>query len=244
MCMTKEFKERVPVSRAAQADKITAILRDFIDDGLEELRCLEIGCGDGEISCHLARAVGGIWGLEVDGEALRRNRFEPLGLLRYTQADGRRLPFEAESFDLVILAQVYEHMRGQETLSEEIYRALKPGGICFFSGPNRFRLIEPHYFLPFLSWLPHWMSNIYLRATGRGKEFDIFPRSYWGIKHLWRRFCIIDYTWRLIKTPELFVDNERLGQLRFFKRLPTPIIKLLKPFYPNYNWILVKENGV
>ena len=53
MCMTKEIKERVPVSRAAQADKIAAILRDFIDDGLEELRCLEIGCGDGEISLSL-----------------------------------------------------------------------------------------------------------------------------------------------------------------------------------------------
>ncbi len=64
-------------------------------------------------------------------------------------------PLEDESCDLVICAQVYEHVPDDRRLAEEVYRVLKPGGVVFFSGPNWLFPIEGHYHLPFLHWLPH-----------------------------------------------------------------------------------------
>ncbi|HAW59564.1 MAG TPA: hypothetical protein DCX03_11250, partial [Bacteroidales bacterium] len=142
---------------------------------------------------------------------------------------------------LVLLPQVYEHTTEQQKVFNEIYRVLKPNGICFFSGPNRYQIIEPHYFLPFLSWLPNRLATSYLRISKKGNRYDIYPRSYGTLLKLTKNFIRYDYTSKLIKSPEIFgVDSRVITPI--VKVIPMWLIKLLEPFYPNYNWILVKQS--
>lgn len=43
---------------------------------------------------------------------------------------------------------------------------------------NRWTLIEPHFKLPFLSWLPRAQRDRYLRLAGRGDHYDCDPPSH------------------------------------------------------------------
>ena len=139
-----------------------------------------------------------------------------------------------------ICAQVYEHVSDQTALAKEVWRVLRPGGICFFSGPNRLALMEEHYWLPLLSWLPRPIAHLYLRAFRRERFYDAYPLSQWGIRKLWKAFIIHDYTARLLREPKRFNMVGRIGKLGWIGRLPTPFLRALLLFAPNYNWVLEK----
>jgi len=229
-------------SREKQSKKIEHILEDFLGKkNFDDLTCLEVGCGTGEISAYFAEKVNKIWGIEIDPTLILKHQTSLLNNLAYAEADGSQLPFEDEHFDLVLFPQVYEHTLKQQSVVDEIYRVLKPNGLCFFSGPNRFQLFEPHYFLPFLSWMPHRMASLYLRLMNKGEVFDIYPRNYWYLKKLTKSFKRYDYTHQLIQYPQRYGLEERLGKIRL-SALPVWFIQLMAPLYPNYNWILQKEN--
>ena len=228
-------------SREEQAKKIHAIISDFMNDAsLKDLKIIDVGCGSGDISTYFAKIASLVWGIEIDITNLLQSKESAERNLAFSKASGARLPFEASSFDLVLLPQVYEHTTQQQAVMNEIYRVLKPGGICFFSGPNRFQVIEPHFFLPFLSWLPHSLSDLYLRITKKGEKYDIYPRNYWRLRKMTRAFKRFDYTHQMLQNPEKFGVNKRV-KLKFIRKIPILLIKLFEPLYPNYNWILVKE---
>ncbi|MFW6116214.1 MAG: methyltransferase domain-containing protein [bacterium] len=228
--------------RDQKALKIRSILADFLgEERLHELRCLDIGCGTGEISRSLAGQTKEMFALDyVFNLVHTAANKEPSTPVCFLQADGVRLPFGAATFDLVICAQVYEHVAQAERLPDEIGRVLRPSGVCFFSGPNKVWPIEPHYKLPFLHWLPKRLGALYLRLSGRGQEFAIQPYSFWRLRQLWGRFVFYDQTLALLGDPD------RIGlsgpMLKLIRLAPTWLFKALYFMLPNYNWILLKPN--
>ncbi len=61
--------------------------------------------------------------------------------INYHIYDGKRLPFEDESFDLIWSHTVYEHLRFPETTVKEVYRVLKKDGIIIHHVDLRDHLI-------------------------------------------------------------------------------------------------------
>jgi SAM-dependent methyltransferase len=57
----------------------------------------------------------------------------------------------------------------------EIHRVLRPSGLLYLAAPNKWTVMEPHFRLPFLSWLPHPMADRYVRMAGRGSHYDCWP---------------------------------------------------------------------
>jgi SAM-dependent methyltransferase len=229
-----------PASRADQARKIHAILGDFLGDRLAQADALDLGCGDGSISAQLARHFRSLVGVDVDQTALRSGTASRNGSGSLAAASGYCLPFDVGVFDVVICAQVYEHVLDQPALAGEVWRVLKPGGVCFFSGPNRLAFMEEHYWLPLLSWIPRPAAHLYMRAFKRGFRYDAYPRFYWQIRRLWRSFIIHDYTMLLLREPARFGVDRRFGRIAWIGRLPKPLLEGLAFLVPNYNWILVK----
>jgi len=87
----------------------------------------------------------------------------------YVQGDGRNLPFEDRSFDIVYANSVIEHLRtfeGQQRLANEVLRV---GRGVFVQTPNRWFPIEPHFVTLFLHYLPKRMQRFFLpRLSLRG----------------------------------------------------------------------------
>ncbi len=226
--------------REEKALKVRHILTRFLAGrDTSRFRCLDVGAAGGEITRAIADQFGRTYAVDVVYALLRAgSRLE--GEVEFLQADGAALPFAGDVFDLVICAQVYEHAADAVGLAAEVRRVLRPGGVCFFSGPNGVWPIEPHYRLPFLHWLPTRSASAYLRLTGRGDTFDVHPYSYWHLRRLWSGFRRCDYTLPMLEHPEVYGMKSAVPGL--LSRVPSFFFRLLYFALPNYNWMLVKPN--
>ncbi|MHB8512340.1 MAG: class I SAM-dependent methyltransferase [Actinomycetota bacterium] len=106
---------------------------------------LEIGCGTGFFIINLWQAglVERAYATDISSgmvEACRRNA-ERVGLkdLIGKAADAEGLPFDDESFDLVVGHAVLHHLPDVEGALKECFRVLRPGGRLVIAGePTRF----------------------------------------------------------------------------------------------------------
>lgn len=227
--------------RAEKAAKIVAILQDYCGAALQRFHCLDLGCGDGVISQSLAEHVASVVGVEIDAQNVWRAAARATERVSVAQVDREgRLAVRSGSVDLVVCAQVYEHTLDQAALAADIWRVLRPGGICFLSGPNRLALMEEHYWLPFLSWLPQAWADHYVRAFHRHDYYDVKPLAYWQLRRLLGRFTVVDYNYRLLQAPSQFAMSRQLGSMGWIAQLPPFVLRAALPLMPNYNWILVK----
>jgi ubiquinone/menaquinone biosynthesis C-methylase UbiE len=106
-------------------------------------RSLEIGAGTGYFTLHMLKA--GIVREAVATDispgmiaALEKNAAQQGLQVEALVADAERLPFEDESFDLVLGHAVLHHIPDLARAFSEFHRVLRPGGVILFAGePSR-----------------------------------------------------------------------------------------------------------
>jgi 2-polyprenyl-3-methyl-5-hydroxy-6-metoxy-1,4-benzoquinol methylase len=226
--------------RETKARKILAVLMDFLSAPPDQLRVLDLGCSSGIITNFLARHFRAVTGLDIDREALTfavNTRAVNAGFMC---GDALELPFRGGSFDAVICAHVYEHVPDSARLMDEIYRVLKKEGICFFAAGNKLRLVEPHYGLPILSVLPRALADRYLRFLRRGRQYQEKHLTYRGLKQLVSRFCLVDYTFKIIQNPEKFAATDLCTSGSLKQRLALFLSRAAYGLVPTYIFILKK----
>jgi ubiquinone/menaquinone biosynthesis C-methylase UbiE len=113
---------------------------DLLTDGRapQSLRVLEIGCGIGRITKHLAELFGEVHGTDVSAEMIRQGRerlhsYPNLFLHETNGADFSDFP--PEQFDLIFSTFVFQHLPSSELVISNItdaYRLLRPGGVFKF----------------------------------------------------------------------------------------------------------------
>lgn len=138
-------------------------------------RMLEIGTGSGGIAHYFGSSGAMAW--DVDAVDVEDVRLVSEGF-RFTKVDGVVLPFADDSFDVVVSNHVIEHVgddRQQVRHLQELARVMRPGGIGYLAVPSRWMLVEPHYHLPFLSWLPQSLADAYVQIAGKGTYYDCRP---------------------------------------------------------------------
>jgi len=229
---------RDPAIRQRKAEKIRWALTTFAPAGLAHAVGLDVGCSSGLMTAAVAPLLGQLIGLDYDSVALAAIAPEDRTAVHYLRGDAMRLPLPDKSVTVVLCAQVYEHVPDDERLFHEIHRVLAPGGIVFFSGPNWLFPIEPHYFLPFLHWLPAAWADRYLQWTGLGDHYYERLRSLWSLRRLTAGFVVQDISLDLLRTP--FVTGSPWLR-RLVAQLPQPLWALIYPWLPNFNWILYKR---
>jgi 2-polyprenyl-3-methyl-5-hydroxy-6-metoxy-1,4-benzoquinol methylase len=227
--------------RGAKAAKIIAILSDYLDD-TSTLSILDVSCSTGLMARCFAPHFTKVTGIDIDEGAVayaKENNHVPNA--EYHVMDALQMSFDDCSFDVVVCNQMYEHVPDAGQLLREIHRILAPGGVCYFGATNRLKVIETHYGrLPFLSYLPKLLANLYLRVLGRGDRYYENLHSYWTLKRMCREFDVTDYTEVVVRQPERFgaVDMVRPGSPQ--QKLGLTLLKFAYWFSPGYIWLLQK----
>jgi SAM-dependent methyltransferase len=224
--------------RISRANKIGWALEQHVPRDLSRAVCVDVGCSAGVITAQLASRFGAMVGIDYDRTGLMAIHPHDKLNASFVRGDALRLPFADESVDFIICVQIYEHVPDDVPMVEEIYRILRPGGYCFFSGPNWLFPLEPHYWLPFLHWLPEAWADRYLSLSGRGTHYYERSRTMWSLRRLLRRFEIEDLT---IETLCEYYLARCQGSLTFVLRfIPISVWRLVLPLFPNFNWLLRK----
>ena len=226
-------------SRLKKAKKIISSISKFKEDP-SSLTCLDLGCSSGVITSALQPYFRQMIGLDYDVAGLRAIPDESKERSTFIRGDALQLPFHEDSFDVVICAQVYEHVLNDLILFSEISRIIRTEGIIFFSGPNKLYPIEPHYKLPFLHWLPLSWADNYLRLSKKGKYFDIKSRTYHDLQGKLKEFIIYDMTRMLLKDQTQGINTLDAFIIRALLKLPMVFWRLiLLPLIPNINWVII-----
>ena len=232
-------------SRQRKAIKILQVLKEFWGrERLTGLLCLDMGCSVGVVSDVLARDGAQVIGLDIDEDALTQ-RASPRELaFGFVVGDVDAAPFPDGSFDIIVCAQVYEHAPDLSLLVEEIARLLKTGGVCFFSGPNRWAIMEEHYAISFLSWLPRRWADWIVRRSGRGTEYYEQPRSAQELRRALQRFTIRDLLPDLLAHSERYAMEHEVGNLKYLAPwVPRRGWSCLGVIVPNFNWLMIKAEA-
>ncbi|HEX5370959.1 MAG TPA: class I SAM-dependent methyltransferase [Dehalococcoidia bacterium] len=163
-------------SRESKASNIIRLIEGCAGS-LSHRDVLDVGTGSGFIASALAQRAGSFLSVDVNDERLIRD-------FDFLQVESERLPCSDETCDVVVSNHVIEHVNDQRLHLQEVARVLRPDGLCYLATPNRWRIVEPHFKLPFLSWLPPRLRDPYVRLTDRGDWFDVQPLTYGGIDDL------------------------------------------------------------
>ena len=110
-------------------------LQKLSEGGFRPRRVLDFGCGTG----HGAETIFHGFDLDVFGLDIV-NSVEAEFVSRtggvFVLGQGGRAPFPDDSFDVVLLNEVIEHVVDTDALIGEVHRILSPTGFLFLSTPN------------------------------------------------------------------------------------------------------------
>lgn len=243
--MSNENNKRLPhvvlnlESRYLKAKKIECLLEL---NSKAELSILEVGVGSGGISYYFAKVSKGQYKVTAVDVVDSRLIFDGYD---FHLVDGVALPFDCETFDVVISNHVIEHvgeLDAQILHLRELGRVLKKTGIGYLAVPNRWMLFEPHYKLIFLSWLPKKLRSPYLRFAGKGQFYDCEPLQMHEIEgmfkktnFLFKNLCVS----ALRLTFELEKKNSVAANL--LRYIPNIFLEPLTPIIPTLIYSIKKS---
>jgi ubiquinone/menaquinone biosynthesis C-methylase UbiE len=144
---------------------------------------LDCGCGSGQYVQACLNSGADAYGIEYESEkVVKFKRENPDIADRVNAGDIEAIAHNSDTFDVVLLNEVLEHVPNEAKALKEVYRVLKPGGKLVIFSPNRLYPFETHsvWFkgskrqlpicIPFIPYIPLFL--------GKG-VFDYVARNYW-----------------------------------------------------------------
>ncbi|MBL8695248.1 MAG: 3-demethylubiquinone-9 3-O-methyltransferase [Planctomycetes bacterium] len=115
------------------------ILREWLGPYLPKSIVLDLGCGGGLLSVPLSQMGARVVGVDRSRASLRQAQEHGGTETRWLAADLIELPLQDRCADIVILADVVEHVKARGQLLSEAARVLRRGGFLYINTVNRTR---------------------------------------------------------------------------------------------------------
>jgi ubiquinone/menaquinone biosynthesis C-methylase UbiE len=135
------FYEGDYYNRQTQDDEHLALILNSIDKR-SNCSILDLGTGSGYLAFPLAETRPGcrVTGIDITPETIARNsksaKDQNLDNLRFVTYDGLALPFDDDSFDIVVTRYVLHHFPDISFSFTELSRIIRPDGQLFISDPT------------------------------------------------------------------------------------------------------------
>ncbi len=207
---------------------------------LKTQRLLEIGCGIGRMSRHLAPHFAEVHSTDVSGEMVRqaRERLADLPNVTFTETSGADLaPLPTDYFDLIFSVYVFQHVPLKEVVESnlrEACRVLRPGGLFKFQVSN---VANPDYLrLEKNTWDGVTLTEQDLRRAARNN----------GVRLVWLEGLGTQYCWAIFNKPaaELAGLPGQLDRpvIEYFSQAGDPRRREV-PLAGDYAWLTLIVSG-
>lgn len=203
------------------------IMSKIVAEDLVDKIILEIGCGRGGFSRHLASnnlppskvvaADFSKYALAIAASKLKNSNID------WKQEDIMNISFEDNYFDTVISCETIEHVPNPKKAIKELFRVLKPGGKLFLTCPNYFNLFG------IWCWYRWLIGKPFTEGGQPYVNYILFPQVYFWVK---RSGFKVDY----FQSSEITIPA-RVPKHFCVQQSPY----LLKPFGHRTFYILIKE---
>lgn len=108
---------------------------------------LDIASGSGYGSALLAATASRVYGVDVDQDAIDyANKNYKSDQVEFLKGDGRKIPLEDGSVDVVVSFETIEHIEDYNGFMREVKRVLKTDGLFILSTPNDVEFPEGAHF--------------------------------------------------------------------------------------------------
>lgn len=161
---------------------------------------LDIGCGQGQLEKIFYENGSTPVGIDINFEYLKaaKKNFAKADFVLY---GGTKIPFKEGAFNTIICNDVFEHISYQDAdlVMQESNRVLKDTGKFYVSVMNRWEIMEPHWLIPFFTWLPRsllnscfpiWIKIFTKRKVDKGFKYTdfYFPYTKKMMESLFQKF--------------------------------------------------------
>ncbi len=236
----KRFRSEYKVRSYAHVEQYKSILSK-VEPGM---KVLDAGCGEGVLAVMMAKKGAAVTGVDISvpniAAAKEFAAEENAGHIDFFASDLERLPFEADTFDLVVSSHVLEHLPDFDRGLEEIMRVTKKravvaiptiinpcswvqvgGGMFWLKGPRSF-LAMPIGFIKMLIALVMFREGV--NEGYVGSEAPHVFRFPWILKLKMKKYGF-----------ELVEQEASSISLPFFSSL-LPLSKILNRFRKTAFW--------
>ena len=205
-----EGLEKWPAFQNRRLQTTVKLLEEALADGLDKPCILDVACGEGVITSEIKKRFrhADVCGIDYSISAIEAAS-RPKNEIEYAVGDAYRLPYAAESFDVVILNNIWEHVPDPLRLLAGVKLVIKPGGHVIISTPSRYRfrnMVRVCLGLPVV-----FMSKLHVTEYSVGQVLEQL------------RFAGMDA--RIVDEP---LHGPAGGALRFIAfKLAVPIIRMM-----------------
>lgn len=217
-------------AKSLNLQKRLSLIQRFVN--LQGKKILDCGCGRGQYVLAFIKLGADAWGCEYEeSKVVEYKKLNPQYAKRVAKGDIQNIKYNDNSFDIVFVNEVLEHVPSDEVALREISRILKPKGFLFIFSPNRLYPFETHgvylkksgrllaHYVPFIPYIPLHIGN---------KFFNYWSRNYWPheLRKLINRCGLdiiqIEYVWQTFENIS--------GKQPVFLSILSPILRKLSNF--------------
>lgn len=172
--------------------------KKYLKKAPQDISVLDVGSGRGDFSIQMAKAFKSVVGVEPYEDAYlyaKKNTPQQLDNIIFKHSPIEKFD-SSKKYDLIVALTIFEHLSNQKKAFDRMFSLLKDGGIIYITAPNKYWPVEQHYGLPFLSWLPLSLADIYLKLFRGVKSYkdSSYSRSYYATKRFFDKYpCAYEF---------------------------------------------------
>jgi ubiquinone/menaquinone biosynthesis C-methylase UbiE len=204
---------------------------------IDSNKILEIGSGTGQLTWGLMHCsqFDEVYATDISGIFLNRiardYELDAKNRTYYYICDANQLPFQSNSFDVVVGHSVLHHFLNYEQTLEAIFKILRPGGYAVFYEP----IIQGKIFIAFFLNLIQKLDQSFQLDSLTEQEHKKISQM---VKHLTKASFIKGDKGKLEKMEDKYIfDNKELGLLSAdigYSSFEFRSYKTLDPSYKSY----------